>query len=147
VQTGERDLPLVRERIRKTALRVEACAFITEMGEAYAVADLGVSRAGANTIAELVARSVPALLVPYPHAAHGHQEANARSLERLGAAEVILDRELTGSLLADRIRALLQDEARCARMRSESTRTDHARASQRIVEAVLRLGGEPAGSQ
>lgn len=92
VQTGENDLAAVQESAQGFPLRAEIRNFIQEMAEAYATADLAVCRSGANTVAELAVRGLPAVLVPFPYPAHGHQEANARSLERAGAGEVILDR-------------------------------------------------------
>ena len=60
--------------------------YLKEMEYAYAVADLIVYRAGATGIAEITAKGIPAILIPYPHAAENHQEYNARNLEKQGAA-------------------------------------------------------------
>lgn len=60
--------------------------YLEDMASAYGAADLVVSRAGASTLAELAALAKPAVLIPYPHAAGGHQDANARVLEEAGAA-------------------------------------------------------------
>jgi UDP-N-acetylglucosamine:LPS N-acetylglucosamine transferase len=72
------------------------------MGAAYAGADAVIARAGAMTCAELTALGLPSILVPYPFAADDHQRANAQVLVRAGAAEMILDRELTPLRLAKR---------------------------------------------
>ena len=69
----------------------------------YAVADLAVARAGATSIAELTVCGIPSILVPYPHATEDHQEANARELERAGAAEVVPGRRPSPDGLARRI--------------------------------------------
>jgi UDP-N-acetylglucosamine--N-acetylmuramyl-(pentapeptide) pyrophosphoryl-undecaprenol N-acetylglucosamine transferase len=79
------------------------------MEDALAAADLIICRAGATTLAEITAKGVPAILVPYPFAAENHQEYNARALESRGAALVIKDSELTGELLASKIRELLSN--------------------------------------
>ncbi|MDR2030274.1 MAG: UDP-N-acetylglucosamine--N-acetylmuramyl-(pentapeptide) pyrophosphoryl-undecaprenol N-acetylglucosamine transferase [Puniceicoccales bacterium] len=60
--------------------------------------DLAICRAGAGTIAELTACATPSFLVPYPHAANGHQTANALAMERNGAA-IHLPQEQLGKLL------------------------------------------------
>ena len=60
--------------------------FIERMDLALAVADLAVGRSG-GSVAELAACRIPAILVPYPYATEGHQAANARELEELGAAD------------------------------------------------------------
>jgi UDP-N-acetylglucosamine--N-acetylmuramyl-(pentapeptide) pyrophosphoryl-undecaprenol N-acetylglucosamine transferase len=85
------------------------------MDLALSVADLAVARAGSGHIAELAICGIPAILVPYPHATENHQEANARELERIGAAKVLLDRELSSNDLVAAILVLMDDdEARAA---------------------------------
>jgi UDP-N-acetylglucosamine--N-acetylmuramyl-(pentapeptide) pyrophosphoryl-undecaprenol N-acetylglucosamine transferase len=88
-------------------LVVRVHPFVLRMELAYAAADLMVTRAGATTIAEVSVCGLPAVLVPYPHATGGHQEANARTLERAGGASVITERDLSPDLLAERIEALV----------------------------------------
>jgi UDP-N-acetylglucosamine--N-acetylmuramyl-(pentapeptide) pyrophosphoryl-undecaprenol N-acetylglucosamine transferase len=82
------------------------------MGGAYGEADLVLCRAGATTVAEITALGKPAILVPYPFAADDHQRANAEVLVRHGAAEVILDRDLNGDRLTERVVALARDSDR-----------------------------------
>lgn len=86
-QTGVRE----EESVRAAYLAAGydgACvtAFIDDMADAYAWADVALCRSGAGTVAELCAAGLPAVLVPFPHAAHDHQAANARVLESAGAA-------------------------------------------------------------
>jgi UDP-N-acetylglucosamine--N-acetylmuramyl-(pentapeptide) pyrophosphoryl-undecaprenol N-acetylglucosamine transferase len=71
------------------------------MAGAYAAADLVLSRSGATTVAELAVCGKRAVLVPFPFAADNHQEHNARTLAARGAAEVVLQRELTAEKLFD----------------------------------------------
>ena len=85
--------------------------FIVRMDEAYAGADLVLCRAGAMTIAELTVFGKAAILVPYPYAIYDHQRSNAESLQARGAAAMILDRELTGEVLAERIRGYFANQA------------------------------------
>ena len=130
----------MQESAQGSPLKAEIRSFIQEMGEAYAVADLAVCRSGANTVAELAVKGLPAILVPFPYAAHGHQEANARSLERVGAVEVILDRDLDGARLAVAVRRLVTDEGRLAQMGRASKNWGRPDAGERIVDAVMTLG-------
>ncbi len=78
-------------------IRVEE--YLYEMEQAYAAADFVICRAGASSLAELARLGKPAILVPYPHAAENHQEANARAFEQSGAAVVLRDNELSAKLL------------------------------------------------
>jgi UDP-N-acetylglucosamine--N-acetylmuramyl-(pentapeptide) pyrophosphoryl-undecaprenol N-acetylglucosamine transferase len=117
-------------------LLVRTVPFLDRMELALAVADLAVSRAGANTIHELAVCSIPSILVPYPHATDDHQEANARELERAGAAEVYLDRELTAEGLARRIVSAAADGERRAVMAKAAAAWAKPDADERVAELV-----------
>ena len=119
-QTGSKDYENVRDAYRKEGFKGTITPFIFEMGEAYAVADIVISRAGATTLAELTALGKPAVLIPYPHAAGDHQEVNARKLLEIGAARMIRDSELSGESLAHTIRELCENEAARAEMQRNS---------------------------
>lgn len=109
---GPLNLNTVRARVESIAsprLRVELFDYIADIRFAYAAADLVVSRAGASSLAEIGARGLPSILIPYPHAADNHQEANARSMAGAGAALVLDEAALTGGILAERVGALLSD--------------------------------------
>lgn len=81
--------------------------YLKDMPEAYACADICVSRAGAASLAELLVASKPSILIPYPYAAENHQEHNAQALVKAGAAYMILDKELDGQRLWLKIEDLL----------------------------------------
>lgn len=102
------------------APRTHVLPFLDRMELAYAVADLAVTRSGATSIAEMTVCGIPMLLVPYPFATENHQEANARELERNGAAAVALDAELTAEGLAQRILELVDGRERRASMAAAS---------------------------
>jgi UDP-N-acetylglucosamine--N-acetylmuramyl-(pentapeptide) pyrophosphoryl-undecaprenol N-acetylglucosamine transferase len=105
-QTGLAEEAAVRARYAG-ATGVDVRAFITEIGEVYAAADVIICRAGATTIAEVAAQGLPAIFVPYPHAADDHQRANAELLVRGQAARMVLDHQATGTRLAEEVRSLL----------------------------------------
>lgn len=88
-------------------LQAEVLDYLDDMAGALAGADLVIARAGAGTVAELIAAAVPAVLVPYPHAADGHQEANARLFARLGGGVVVGEGAEFEQRLAAGIRAML----------------------------------------
>jgi UDP-N-acetylglucosamine--N-acetylmuramyl-(pentapeptide) pyrophosphoryl-undecaprenol N-acetylglucosamine transferase len=118
---------------------VRTVGFLERMELALAVADVAVSRAGANTIHELAVCGVPTILVPYPHATADHQEANARALERAGAAEVMLDRDLSGERLAGRLTALVDDPSRRTSMASAATAWAKPDADARVAALVTEV--------
>jgi UDP-N-acetylglucosamine--N-acetylmuramyl-(pentapeptide) pyrophosphoryl-undecaprenol N-acetylglucosamine transferase len=140
VLTGPAHEAVVAEAIDGGApLVVRAIPYLDRMDLALAVADMAVSRAGANTVHELAVCGVPAILVPYPHATGGHQEANARVLERRGAAEVLLDRDLTPDRLTRRILALAGDDARRAALASAAAAWAKPDADRRVARLVLEV--------
>ena len=118
-QAGEGQADATRERYRETGVEAAVTAFVEDMAGAYGWADVAVCRAGASTVAELSATGVGSILVPYPWAADDHQTANARFLERRGAAYVVPQdgdiapriASLLGELAADRPRRLAMAEA------------------------------------
>jgi UDP-N-acetylglucosamine--N-acetylmuramyl-(pentapeptide) pyrophosphoryl-undecaprenol N-acetylglucosamine transferase len=136
-QTGERDYEKIKSGlISSSGLCIEK--FIEKMEYAYAAADLVVCRAGAITLAELTRVGKAAVLVPYPHAAAGHQLLNARALVDVGAAALVLDHEL-GSNLKETVFGLLQDDRRRDAMAQRSQSLGKPQAAKTIAEAVLRL--------
>jgi UDP-N-acetylglucosamine--N-acetylmuramyl-(pentapeptide) pyrophosphoryl-undecaprenol N-acetylglucosamine transferase len=93
--TGESDYERVRPALRN------ARPYLDDMADAYAVADLLLTRAGASTLGELAALGKPSILVPYPFAAQGHQATNAARFEAAGAAVVLTDEMLQTGALAE----------------------------------------------
>src|SRR6266567_4344389 len=115
-QTGEKDYNSVREMYQEQGLNAEVCDFIEDMPKAFARADLLVSRAGATAVGELAAAGKAAVLIPFPGATDHHQLANARILERVGAACVLEQAALTPERLATKIVELFNDPSRIVRM-------------------------------
>lgn len=110
--------------------------FLDDIAEEYAAADLVVARSGAMTSAEIAAAGRPALLVPFAGATHGHQEANARALERAGAALVVTEAEATVPRLADALAALLADPARLIAMGEAARRSAIPDAASRLADLI-----------
>ena len=120
---------------------VRVRGFLERMELAYAVADVVVARAGATTVAEIAVCGVPSLLIPYPYATGRHQEANARSLQRAGAATMLLDDELDGAVLADRIGRLVDDPDRLREMGERARAWARPDAAEALSDVVLEAGG------
>jgi len=141
-QAGERTLDLARAAYAQAGVQAEVIPFISDMAQAYAWADLVVCRAGALTIAELAAAGVGAILVPYPHAVDDHQVGNAAFLADSGGARLIIQRDLTPSLLADLLAELLGDRAQLLAMAEAARARATPDAVDRIAAACLELAGQ-----
>jgi UDP-N-acetylglucosamine--N-acetylmuramyl-(pentapeptide) pyrophosphoryl-undecaprenol N-acetylglucosamine transferase len=122
---------------REAGITARLTPFIENMAEAYGWADLVLCRAGALTIAELAAAGVGAILVPFPFAVDDHQTANARFLERDGAALVCPQAALTAERLAMLLRELLSDRDRLLRMAEAARRLAQVDAAEQVALACL----------
>ena len=91
----------MKEAYERAGIEAMVFKYIDDMGWAYGLANLVVCRAGALTLAELAIFGKPAILIPYPYSAEGHQVKNARRLVEICAAKMILDSDLTGRCLAE----------------------------------------------
>jgi UDP-N-acetylglucosamine--N-acetylmuramyl-(pentapeptide) pyrophosphoryl-undecaprenol N-acetylglucosamine transferase len=98
--TGPRWEKEIREASKTWSKRAQVLPYIEAMGAAYAASDLVICRAGATTISEVTQLGLPVLFIPFPAAAEGHQETNARVLADAGAAEMVLESEIHGRLLS-----------------------------------------------
>ncbi len=115
--------------------------------EAMAAADLVIARSGASTVAEITARGLPAVLIPWSGASTQEQVRNAEPLAECRAAVVIHDHELTGERLAEVLAELLQNPEKRGRMADASRRLGHPDAAQRVALLALQLAEEKAPRQ
>lgn len=119
--------------------RVLVRPFLDPMAEAYAAADLVISRAGAMTIAEICAWALPAILIPLPSAAAGHQLTNARALADSGAAVLLEQRSASGTTLSQEIRSLFSDPARMAALKAGAGDRGRPHAADFIASQALHI--------
>lgn len=133
---GERDLPTLESPGPHYDLR----GYIDDFGEALLASDLVVARAG-GSVFEIAAAGRPAVLIPYPHATADHQTANARYMERGGAAVVVRDEELSPARLGQEVGRLLADPGRLAAMARASAELARPDAAEQIAKEILEAAG------
>ncbi len=135
---GRRDFEELEARLAAAAGRdrYTLLAYEPDLGDGLAACDLVLGRAG-GSIFELTAAGRPAILVPYPHATAGHQNANAAWMAKASAAAVIADEELTAERLAGEVSSLLGDPTRLGAMASASAALALPDAARRIADEVL----------
>jgi UDP-N-acetylglucosamine--N-acetylmuramyl-(pentapeptide) pyrophosphoryl-undecaprenol N-acetylglucosamine transferase len=136
IQTGDRDLSWVRERLSGEAGRCFVAPYLTAMSEAYRAADAALSRAGALSCSEIAAAELPAVLVPYPFAADDHQYFNALALAEAGGAVIIRDGALDAGSLAAALDPMLRDPARLAEMGRSLAAVARTDAADRIADDI-----------
>lgn len=143
-QTGPADHAWVAEAYAQAGIDATVVPYIDEMPTALRDASLVVCRAGATSIAELTAVGIPAILVPYPHAAHRHQDTNARTLAEHGAAVVIADAHLDGARLLAAIDEILADPQRQKMMTERCRSLGKPDAAARVVDLCEQVARERA---
>ena len=113
--------------------------YLHNMPVALAAADLAVCRAGAIGLAEITAKGIPSVLIPYPFATANHQEFNARAVEAAGAAKVILDKEMTGEKILEAIENLLVHDEELTAMAEAAKKLGKPQAAEDIAKQALAL--------
>jgi UDP-N-acetylglucosamine--N-acetylmuramyl-(pentapeptide) pyrophosphoryl-undecaprenol N-acetylglucosamine transferase len=121
--TGPSDLEMCRNKYKENGVEARTFAYTEHMAYCMAASDLVISRAGASTLAEITAMSLPSILMPYPFDRKQHQRANAEVLASNGAAVLVDDANDPG-INATRLRDGLRDL-----MRSEESRRRMARSA------------------
>ena len=141
--TGPKELDAVREQLAlspEQQARWQLLGYTDHMGDAMAAADVVVSRAGATSLAEISARALPALLVPFPFATEDHQTMNAQACVEAGAAYLVADADVEGPEFARKLRELIEDEDVRARMtaaaRAQKTRDAAGLLADAVMEAA-----------
>ena len=140
-QTGEDDRARVDDAWRAAGFSADVVAFEQDMPGRYHWADLVVCRAGAISLAELALAGRPALLVPLAHVGGGEQAANARELERAGAAIVFDGAGFSQSEFARALADLLEDGERLAEMSRAAAKLARPDAARDVVDECLSLIG------
>jgi len=136
LQTGEAEFDAMDRAFRESGFSGRVAPFIADMPAAFGEADLIVGRAGAGACAEICAAGKPAILVPFPYAADDHQTANARALERAGAARCVPESEFTPRRLFELVNEIRPQLAAMGRAARALARPEAARRAADCLEAV-----------
>lgn len=145
---GEKHFPEIQRSVeplnlQETSLRYLPFPYLEEVAHAYAACDLILGRAGATTLAEILARGIPAILVPYPYAAEAHQEKNARWLEKNGGGKILTDEEIRSSSfsLSSFLIQLAGDRESLQQMGRTGKSLFKEGAEEKILEVITEIGG------
>ena len=136
---GKRDFQMMQEELALTedeASRYQLIDYQDRMPLALAAADLIVSRAGATSLAEISARKIPAVLVPFPYATADHQTTNAREWVESGAALMFADSEVEGDQFKQAVLNLMDDSNARASMVAASGPSSSVHAACALADAV-----------
>ena len=118
---------------------IEILSYIDNMDVLLAAADVVVCRAGAMTVNEMQVCGKPSILIPSPYVAENHQFHNAMALKRIGAAELIEEKDMTGELLIKTLRDMFSDKETLKSMSEKAKESAIFDADRRIAEIILNL--------
>ncbi len=137
--TGPKELETVKEALALTPeeeKRYQVMGYQDHMGETLAAADVVVSRAGASSLAEISARCIPALLVPFPHATADHQTVNAQEYVARGAAVLVPDDEVETSRFSQQLLELLNNPKKREEMSAAAATFETSDAASHLADVV-----------
>lgn len=141
-QTGTADEQMVRAAYRRENVAAKVQSFFRHMGPLYKQADLIICRAGATTVAEVTAVGKAVIFIPFPFAADDHQTLNAATLADKGAAEMVHEKDINASALAQKIEYYASHPQALEAMAIKAGRLGHPDAAKRIVDDCYELINE-----
>ena len=143
----EADVQALRARYRAAGVQAVVMPFLHRMGLAWGAADVALTRAGANSVAEAEINRVPCLFVPYPYHRDLHQRENARELVEAGAAAIALDAiepQANMQVMGRLLESLLSDgparDRMCAALAARPRVDAAENIAKRLIEAVRAIG-------
>ena len=113
--------------------------FVHNMEEIENISDLIVARSGAMTITEIANLAKPSVLIPLPNVSNNHQMYNAKILEKLDAAKIIKNNELTGEKLNEAIESIILDKQKCIKMGENAYKVSNHNSTEKIYEEIKKL--------
>ena len=143
--TGQNQYDIVKEDFEKSNISIKniknvtIVPYIYNMEELINIADLVICRSGAMTITEIAICGKPAIFVPLPSRGANRQEDNARVLEKLGAAKVILNNELTGKKLANQIDSVINNKNKLVQMGEAARKIAPTNVEEKIYEEIEKV--------
>ena len=142
--TGPKELDTVTQALALTDVEKERWrlyGFTNQMPACMAAADAIVSRAGASSLAEISARGIPAVLVPFPFATEDHQTTNAKAYVEAGCARMIADDQVETPEFASLVTELVDNAELRAAMHEAAMAQDTANASTALADIVMKTAG------
>lgn len=141
--TGDRLYDGFMEELKEKGIKlnknIQILPYLYDMPKALNIADIVISSSGAITMSEIAAVGVASILIPKAYTAENHQEYNARSYEKSGASLLILEKDLNGEVLYEKIISLLEDKNLLQKMAKNSKKLGNLRASSDIMKIIEEL--------
>ena len=143
--TGPKQYDIVKENLEKNNVSInhiegmKIVPYIYNMQEMMNVSDVIIGRGGAMTVTEISNLGKPSILVPLPNVSHNHQLYNAKVLENIKAAKIILNDELTGKRLNETIEEIILDKSKMQEMGKNALKVSTSEVEDRIYQEIKLL--------
>lgn len=143
--TGTKQYDSIKENLENSQIninyveRMKIVPYIYNMEEIMNVADVSIGRAGAMTVTEIANLGKPSILIPLPNVSHDHQLYNAKVLEKIGSAKIILNDELTGEKLNHAIEEIILDKVKMQKMGESAYKVSTQQVEDKIYQEVRNL--------
>ena len=143
--TGLKQYDIIKEELETKSILInnientKIIPYIYNMEELMNVVDVIVSRSGAMTVTEISNLGKPSILVPLPNVSHNHQLYNAKELEKVGAANIILDQEINGKKLNDEIENIINNKEKMKKMGENAFKISTTDAEEKIYKEIKKL--------
>ena len=131
--TGPNQYEIIKAKLQSLNINID------NMEEVMNCVDLVVSRSGAMTITEISIVGKPSIFIPFPYATENHQEYNAKVLEKVGAAKIILDADLDFNILNSTINAIISDKEKMCRMSENAHAVEIKNVEDKIYVELRRI--------
>ncbi len=141
--TGERNYKEVMDKLGEEKVKlpddIKVVPYIDNMADVMAACDLVISRAGAITVSEIAAMEKASILIPSPNVVRNHQEQNAREFERNNGARLILESELSGDILYNKIAEMIKNPEELDEIGKNAGKLGKRDALEKIYELILKI--------
>ena len=142
---GPKQFDIIKKKLSKKSINInnipncKIVPYIYNMEEVENIADVIVARSGAMTITEIANLGKPSILVPLPNVSNDHQMYNAKVLEKVGAAKIIKNDELTGDILNREIEDIILDKQKCIQMGNAAYTVSNQNVEEKIFNEIKKL--------
>lgn len=138
---GPIQFDIIKQHIKNmgTLEKVKIVPYIYHMEEVMNACDMLIARSGAMTITEVANVGKPAIFIPLPYVSQNHQEYNAKVLEKVGAAKIILNKDLNAQVLHEQIQELIQQPNVITQMGENAKKIAVRDVEQRIYHEIEQL--------
>ncbi|MBO6244474.1 MAG: undecaprenyldiphospho-muramoylpentapeptide beta-N-acetylglucosaminyltransferase [Clostridia bacterium] len=143
--TGPKQYDIIKEEFENNNKNInnitnmKIIPYIYNMEEIMNVCDIIVSRSGAMTITEISNLGKPSILIPLPNVSHNHQLYNAKVLEKVGAAKIILDKDLNGDILSNTIEEIIKSKKTMENMGKNALGISTENVEEKIYSEIKKL--------